>query len=190
MKTAVRRLCPIMIVLFSAAPIFAEPPEKPVGRSVDQRFGTLDPNLEFNPGQGTLGKSRVFATRDAQAPAFQYDDRVRVSKFETREFSQPKTSWLSKLKFWAKDAKTTGDHTVPGLDRVTETKSVTVKEARDQGKIATVRDLPDGDRVYLGPERAKLDRAVDPNKPLPGWAGEKMDPMTLGQVRELLNKNK
>jgi hypothetical protein len=154
-----------------------------------QRFGPTDPNLVFDTRQGALGQGQSFNTRSAQTGSFQFEQKVRPAKYETREFAA-KTSWFSKLKFWAKDARTTGSHEVPNISKVADTKTAAVKEARDARKAAPVRSLPGGDRVYLGPERAKLDRSVDPNKPLPGWTGDKLDTLTLEQIRELLNKNK
>ncbi len=190
MKAAVRNLPLILTALLCAQPLFAEPAEKPVGRTINQRFGKIDQGLVFQADQAMRAGNRAFVTRDAQAPAFQYEDRVRVSKFETREAPVAKSSWLSKLKFWTKEAKTTGDHEVPELRRQPELKTATVKDAREGKKTASVRDLPGGDRTYLGPERAKLDRSIDPNKPLPGWTANKLEPLTLEEVRQLLNKNK
>ena len=176
----------ILLALLAASPLFAEPAEKPAGRSINQRFGSIDQGLVFDPGQGSVGQGRGFSTRNAPSGTFHYDQKVAPSKYETREFA-PKTSWLSRLKFWTKDAST---REYAAASRQAETKSAPVKEARDAGKTMSVRELPGGDRVYLGPERAKLDRAVDPNKPLPGWTGGKLDVLTLEEVRELLNKNK
>jgi hypothetical protein len=178
----------LLLALLAAPTLFAEPAEKPAGRSAAQRFGSIDQSLVFDPGQGSVGQGRTFNARGAQTNTFQYDQKVAPTKYETREFA-PKTSWFSRLKFWTKDASTNG-HEVPNISRQAETKTAAVKDAREAGKTMAVRDLPGGDRVYLGPERAKLDRAVDPNKPLPGWTGNKLETLTLDQVRELLNKNK
>jgi len=186
----VRRPIQLLLVLFAAPALFAEPAEKPVGRTMLQRFGPIDQGLAFDTRQGAVNGGQTFSTRVAQAPLFQYEQHVTPSKFETREAVQPRSSWLSKLKFWAKDANAKPSHEVPNVSQQVGTKTAPVKEARDAGKIAAVRDLPGGDRTYLGPEHAKLDRSVDPTKPLPGWAGGKLDTLTLEQVRELLNKNK
>lgn len=160
-----------------------------MGRTLAQRFGSIDQGLVYNPGESSVGPGKAFNARGAQTNSFQYDQKVAPSKYETREFA-PKTSWFSRLKFWTKDASTSGAHEVPNVSRQADTKTAAVKEARDSGKTMPVRNLPGGDRVYLGPERAKLDRAVDPNKPLPGWTGDKLETLSLEQVRELLNKNK
>jgi hypothetical protein len=185
--------CPLLILpaLFFAPLLSAEPAEKPLGRSQAERFGSpiQQKDLTFNTRQGAVGDGQTYATRSAQTASFNYDQKVSLGKYETREFSQPKTSWLSKLKFWAKDAPV--GHEVPNAGKQFETSSAQVKEARDAGKTMAVRDLSDGGRTYLGPERAKLDKSIDPNKPLPGgWQGEKLEPLSVEQVRELLNKNK
>ncbi len=181
---------PLLLALCAASSLFAEPAEKPLGRTMEQRFGKIDQNLAFDPRQGAVNQGRTIATDSARVATFNYDQKARTSRFETREFAQPKTSWLSKLKFWVKDANVGGGHEIPNVSRQVETKPAGVKGAYDADKAMAVRNLPGGDRTYLGPERAKLDRAVDPNKPLSGWSGDKMEPMTLEQVRELLNKNK
>jgi hypothetical protein len=185
----VRRPFSFLLALFAASPLFAEPAEKPLGRSLAQRFGPMDQNLVFDPRQGAVGQGQTFNARGAQTSTFQFDQKVTPAKFETREFT-PKASWFSRLKFWTKNASPSGAHEVPNISKQVETKTAAVKDARDASKTVAVRDVSDGDRVYLGPERAKLDRAVDPNKPLPGWTGDKLGTLTLEQVRELLNKNK
>lgn len=189
MSALVRRPIPLLLALFAASPLLAEPAEKPVGRSINQRFGSIDQGLVFDPGRGSAKLEKNFNVRGARTDTFQYDQKVAPAKYETREFA-PKTSWFSRLKFWTKEAPSSGAHEVPNVSRQADTKTAAVKDARDAGKTMTVRTLPGGDRIYLGPERAKLDRAVDPNKPLPGWTGTKMETLTLEEVRELLNKNK
>lgn len=185
-----RRTLPFLLALLAAPTLFAASDEKPVGRSLNERFGKFDQNLVFDPQQGAVAQGKSFYTRNAQTTAFQFDQKVAPQKFATREFSQPKSSWLSKLKFWAKDADTKGAHEVPNLSKQAETKSAPVKEARDAGKTVAVRDAAGSERVYLGPERAKLDRSIDPAKPLPAGYSGKLETLTLEQVRELLNKNK
>jgi hypothetical protein len=185
----VRRPSVILLALLTAPWLYAEPAEKPVGRSINQRFGTIDQGLVFDPRQGAVGQGQSFNTRTASLNSFQYEQKVAPSKYDTREFA-PKTSWFSRLKFWTKDANPKSASQVPNISREADTKTAAVKDARDAGKTMPVRGLAGGDRVYLGPERAKLDRSVDPNKPLPGWTGDKLQTLTLEEVRELLNKNK
>jgi hypothetical protein len=190
MCCAVRRPLSLLLALSTAPSLFAEPADKSTGGTLLERTsGQIDQSRVFDPRQGAIGQGQSFNARSAQTSTFQFDQKYSPAKFETREFT-PKTSWFSRLKFWTKDANTRGAHEVPNVNRQAETKTAAVKDARDAGKTVAVRDLPGGDRTYLGPERAKLDRSVDPNKPLPGWTGDKLDTLTLEQVRELLNKNK
>jgi hypothetical protein len=179
----------ILLALVAVPALSAEPAEKPAGRTIQQRFGAIDQALVFDPRQGAVGNGQTFSTRNAPSGEFRYDQKIAPSKYETREFA-PKTSWLSRLKFWTRDANTKGTREIPNANRQAETKTAAVKESRDAGKTMAVRDVPGGDRTYLGPERAKLDRSVDPTKPLPGWTGNKMEVLTLEEVRVLLNKNK
>jgi hypothetical protein len=185
-----RRSFSFLLVLWAAPTLFAADDDKPVGRTLEQRFGKLDQSLVFDPQQGAVGQGKSFYTRNAQSSSFHFDQKVAPTKFATQEYSQPKSSWLSKLKFWAKDANTKGAHEIPNAAKSVETNAASVKDARDAGKTVAVRDASGSSRVYLGPERAKLDRAVDPSKPLPAGYTGKLDTLTLEQVRELLNKNK
>ena len=188
-----RRPVLLLIALSAAVPsLLAEPAEKPAGRSLAQRFGSIEQNknLTFDPGRVSTGQARSFVTVDrVQSLTFHYDQKLLSSSFQTKEF-QSKPSWFSKLKFWSRDANTSGGHEIPNISRQAETKTALVNDSQFANKTAAVRSLPDGDRLYLGPERAKLDRAVDPNKPLPGWTDDKFGTLTLEQIRELLNKNK
>ena len=98
----------ILFALLCSSSLGAEPVEKPAGntdgRTINQRFGSIDQNLAFDASRAANANGHVFTTRNAQAPTFQYDDRVRVSKFETRE-ATVKGSWLNKLKFWKQSGK-------------------------------------------------------------------------------------
>ena len=125
------------------------------------------------------------------------------TKFEAREY-QPKASWLSKLKFWAKDANVKTGREIPNASRQAETKAVPVRMAFDAPKAAPVRDVSDGKRPYLGPESKKLKVAVDP-KTMADWRNNgwsvgnsgtsverygSLKQLSVEDVREILNKNK
>lgn len=204
MNPAVRLRLPLLLALAAAPALFAEPAEKPLGRTLDQRFGKLDQGLVFDPRQGAVGNGQTFSTKSAQAPTFQYDQRTVPGKFETKEFSQSKTSWFSKLKFWSKDANLKTGREIPNVNREAETGTSAVKDAREASRTLAVRDVPGGDRAYLGPESKKLKTAVDP-KTMADWrnGGESvgytgktverysnLKPLSIDDVREILNKNK
>lgn len=188
----VRLLIPATLALVCASAFAAEPEKKPVGRSINQRFNpTIEEqqSLVFDPRQGAAGKGQTFNAGSAQTKSFSFNQRFAPAKYETAGY-QTKKSWFGNFKFGAKSADTRGKSEIPNVNTAAATKTAATNDSSYAGKTAAVRDLPGRDRPYRGPESKKIDRAVDPNKPLPGWTGDKMDVLTLEQIRELLNKNK
>jgi hypothetical protein len=182
----------ILIALVPLSALPAEKAEKPVGRTAHQRFNpTLEEQqaLVFDTRQGATGGGRSFNAGNARVKDFQVNQRFAASKYQTADF-QTRKSWFGNFKFGTKSADTKSASAIPNVNAAAPTKTAATKELSDGGKTAAVRSLPGRDRPYLGPESKKLDRTVDPNKPLPGWTGDKMDTLTLEQIRELLNKNK
>ena len=68
-------------------------------------------------------------------------------------------------------------------------KTASVKEAREVGKVAETRGLPDGKREFLGKEAEKIHKPLDVTT-LPKISNEMRELKTIEDVRELLNKNK
>lgn len=187
-----RSILPALLAL-SCAPLFAaEKEDKPIGRSVHERFASPheNPHLTFDTRQGAVGNGRTFSAGSARTKDFQFNQRFAPVKYQTSEFAQTKKSWFGNFKFGTKSADTRTKSTIPNVDTPAPTSTAETKDARDGGKTAAVRDMPGRDRPYLGPESKKFDRSIDPAKPLPGWAGDKLEVLSLEQVRELLNKNK
>jgi hypothetical protein len=191
-SSRVRRLIPATLALVCASAFGAEPEKKVVGRSAKSRFNpTMEEqqSLVFDTRQGAVGDARSFGAGGVRTKDFQFNQRFAAAKYQTGDF-QAKKSWFGNFKFGTKSVDTRSKSGIPNANAEAPVKTASTKEASDSGKTAAVRDLPGRDRPYLGPESKKLDRAVDPNKPLPGWTGDKLDVLTLEQIRELLNKNK
>lgn len=181
-----------LLALAPLSALAAEKAEKRVGRSAQERFNpTLEQqqSLVFDTRSGAVGDARSFNAGNAQVKGFQFNQRFSPAKYETGDF-QTKKPWFGNFKFGTKSVDTKSKSGIPNMNFAAATKTAAVKDVTDSGKTAAVRDLPGRDRPYLGPESKKIDHAVDPNKPLPGWTGDKMDTLTLEQIRELLNKNK
>lgn len=189
---AVRFLLPALLALTCAPLLAAEKKEKPVGRTLQQRFASPveQQDLVFDTRQGAVGNGRSFDAGTARTKGFHFNQRFAPAKYETAEFSQTKKSWWGNFKFGTKAANTRTKSEVPNANKEAATKTAETREAHDSTKTAAVRDLPGRDRPYLGPERKNLDRSIDPTKPLPGWAGDRLEVLSLEQIRELLNKNK
>lgn len=208
--SAVRFLVLPVCVLVGLPVFAAETEDKPVGRSIAERFGspTKQQELVFDTRQGAVGNGRSFTAGAAHTKDFQFSQRFAPAKYETTEYATKK-SWFGNFRFGSKPADLRTKSDIPNADtaaalKSAPTKSAATKDAREGTKTMAVRDLPDGDRDYLGPERQKLNNAVDP-KTLADWrksgevvvdAGTYVERVTglkqlsVDDVREILNKNK
>jgi len=181
-----------------------------VGRTMQQRFNSSiaeQQALVFDTRSGAAGDARAVEPSGVRTREFPFSQRYNAAKYETGQF-QTKKSWFGNFKFGAKSAKLSAKSEIPNANtaaplKAAPTKAAPTTEARESVKTAAVRDLPDGDRPYLGPERKKLDRPVDPasvanwrdgqakiNGGAPVEQFETLKPLTVEDVREILNKNK
>jgi len=181
-----------------------------LGRTMQQRFNATiaeQQALVFDTRSGAVGDARAVAPSGVRTKDFHFNQRYTPAKYETGQF-QTKKSWFGNFKFGAKSAKLSPRSEIPNANtaaplKAAPMKTAPTKEAPDSTKTAAVRDLPDGDRPYLGPERKKLDRPIDPasvanwrdgqakiNGGAPVEQFETLKPLTVEDVREILNKNK
>lgn len=180
----------LLLIAALAGPVCAAD-EKPLGRSNHERFDKIDQNLVFHPKQGMVGGSnRSFQAEQFQGKGFYTDKKFSPGQFNAKTFGGAKDSVVTQRSFTTKGANAEAKYQVPNSDRSVTTKTSAVKAANGVDKSAATKEAMYADRKYLGPESKKLDRAIDPTKPLPGWAGDRMEVLSLEQIRELLNKNK
>jgi hypothetical protein len=199
-----------LLALACLPAVAADKEDKPLGRTVQQRFNASmaeQQALVFDTRSGAAGDGRSIAAGSAQTKGFQFNQRYSPAKYEAGEF-QTKKSWFGNFKFGSKSAQLSAKSEIPNANaaaplKAAPMKTATTKEAHDSGKTAAVRDLADRDRPYLGPERKKLERPLDPAS-VADWRDgqtvingggpiEKFDslkPLSVEDVRELLNKNK
>src|SRR5687768_1223349 len=143
----------------------------------------------FNPNAASFHPSnRSFGAKSAQSKTFYFKQSYSPKEFQAKSFTGTKNAWMGDFKFSTKEANSRGKFQVPNADRAYTVSDAGTKTARESEKAMNVRALPGGDREYLGPESKRIHKAVDPTKPT-GWEGV-MKPMTIDEVRELLNKNK
>ena len=164
-----------------------------------------DPNKKFDPSRSGVGTARTFGTGGTRTKPFNYDQKVQSNTFLTRMFSRTKSNSASEKDFATGPANTIPKYTIPGT-KIDAQKTMATKSLPAGDKTASTRDLHDGDRTFLGPERKKLGNAIDP-KSLADWrsgGGEtvvygadgsvdkigNLKKLSIDDVRELLNKNK
>jgi hypothetical protein len=158
----------------------------------------------FDVNRAIRGSSHSASTARAQTKEFYFDQKVRLEGYRTRGFWGSKDSTLRDAKFATIDANTRGKYEIPNARKKAETKSAAVKDAREANDTLATRNLPGGDREYLGPESKKVRRAVDPkvlaNSHSGGTSvsstggtvevGGTLRQLSIDDVREILNKNK
>ena len=163
----------------------------------------LDKYKAFDPSRSSVG-GRTYDTSRARVKDFYYEQKARPGAYGTRDFYGSKAAAAADKDFATRNASTQGRYAIPNAGKTAGTKTAPIKEAWDAGKTAATRDLHDGDREYRGPERAKLGQSIDPTK-MGDWrnGGESvvhtgnsvekfstLKPLTVEDIRELLNKNK
>jgi hypothetical protein len=170
---AVRSHLALCLLLTSIASLRAQEQE---GKLVDR---LLRPNMALQSSEQNkkFSADRVGATKHANVKTLYLQKKDNSKTFtNTRDFSaQPYNSWAFNA---------SGNHT----NKISQERKASVKtyattmartpvKLRDADKTEESRDYP-GNRPYL--EQGKSQKSLDRHN----------DPMTIEQVRELLNKNK
>jgi hypothetical protein len=147
-------------------------------------------NLTYDTNQSAFGSRSISTSKVAKTGEF------NTRTFLSREYiSKPyggseKRSWFASLLFPAKSANTSGKYEIPNAGTQYGTKESPTREARDAGKVAGTNAFAQTDLPYL--KRNRFDtsiKAAPPQNKTLGYTGD-LRPMTIDDVRELLNKNK
>jgi len=162
----------------------------------------VDPTKTFDPTRSGVGTARSVATGGARTKEFNFDQKARPGNFLTRAFSGSKSNTAAERSFVTGEAGTRSYNTGEAPD---STKSAATRKLWDGSKIAATRNSSDSTKPFLGPESSKLRNAVDP-KTMADWRSSGVEavsytehtversstfkPLTIEDVRDLLNKNK
>ena len=148
----------------------------------------VDKYKAFNLASAATGSTKSYSTGSAQMKEFNYEQKVTTKSYASRGFWGAKQSALSGQRYATEAARTTGNYEIPNATKKADTKTAATKEARESNKTLATGGLHDGNRQFLGKESKRMNRTVDPNKPV-GWEGD-LKEMSIADLRELLNKNK
>ncbi len=162
----------------------------------------VDPTKTFDPTRSGVGTARSVSTGGARTKDFNFDQKARPGNFLTRAFSGSKANAAAERKFVTSEAGTRNYNTGEAPD---STKSAATRHLWDGSKVAATRNSSDATKPFLGPESSKLKTAVDP-KTMADWRSSGAEavsytnstversstfkPLTIDDVRDLLNKNK
>ena len=148
----------------------------------------VDPEKTFNVGNASTGSTRSFNTGKARVKEFNYEQKITTKSYGARAFWGAKQSAFSDQRFATRAARTTGNYEIPNAAKIADTRTAATKDAREASKTLATRDLPDGNRQYLGKEADKMKKPLDQNARV-GWSGD-LKEMSIEDLRDLLNKNK
>ena len=157
----------------------------------------------FDPNKYTASAVRGYDTKNAPAKGYDAAHQFRVDTYQSKEFYGAKANSAAQRKFATSDADTKGKYLIPNSGKAYGTKTAGTKESWDAHKQNPTRELADGHRPYLGKESQKVHQSVNP-KDLANWhdgqtvtysEGEiekvsTLKPLTIDDVRDLLNKSK
>jgi hypothetical protein len=136
--------------------------------------------------RNTMGSSnRAVTTNSANVKEFSGTQPFSAKNFQSKEYSGSKSSWFGNFKFATKEKETRKFATKDAV-----TKTMAVKDARESGKTMASRDLPGGDRTFLGKEREKLNHAPNEQSLRSFDKSELVQLKSIDDIRELLNKSK
>lgn len=147
-----------------------------------------DPTRTFDPTRSTGAGLRSYNAGAAQTKTFYSDRKTTLRPFGTRDFYGSKVASASERSFTTKDARSTGNYEIPNATRAAETKTMPTGAVHDAGKTASADGFAPGSRTFLGKERDRLNNEVQWDSRA-GWNGS-LQPMTIEDVRNLLNKNR
>lgn len=171
----------------------AVPTPPPAERPLSERLLRPDQSLEYDVRKSSPFRSAPgsYQPGTANVKDFHIGKTANVGAFNTKAFSGANSAWDGRFAYSTKAANTESKRQIPNLQKnlgINSTDAQASKGARESSKSAPIRALPDGKREYLGPESKKLRTPVDQTRQL-GWTGD-LKQLSIGDIREILNKNK
>jgi hypothetical protein len=148
-----------------------------------------DRTLTYYSGEHTVGGVKSFGTSSAKtSSSFNISQKFHPTGYTSKGFNGGKSDWKGDAKFETKAARTEGTRKMLDADKKARTKTASTKDASEGSKVASIHDSQYAKREFLGPESKKVHENTPITKAT-GWKGD-LQPMTIDDVRDLLNKPK
>jgi hypothetical protein len=192
-KSAVRLAIPLLILCLASSSK-GDDLKKPDADQEHRIAKILHPDrtLAYNAGDhtpGETGKSFGGVSHSTKSKGFNFFQKFHPSGYASEKgFKGMKSDWKGDAKFTTKNARTDGKHEILNADKKAATKTAPTKELWDADKKAPAHDSQYAKREFLGPQSKKIHENTPISK-AESWKGD-MQPMTIDQVRDLLNKPK
>ena len=181
----------LLALLGAAASAFGQQQEK----MIDRLLKKPDATLNYDVRKSTFGTDRSFSSKSAPSKEFSGARAFSAKSFNAKSFAGTQKAWMADTKYGTKEADTKGRYQIPNSDKSPALKTVDVKESSDARKTVDTRASPEEGRSFFAKGRSQ-DR-FDMEKGVPsergrtpvGYSGD-LKPMTIDDIRTLLNKNK
>lgn len=199
----VRFTLTVALLVISAAPLLAQQQE-----SRAQQIMKIDPKLEYDLRRSAFHGGRSASSANSKAAhvkEFNFVQKSFGKEFNARTFGGTKEAQVGDRLFSTGKVHPKGKYEFPDATKQADTKAAPTRTAREADRALAVHTLRDGSRQFLGPESKKLNRAVTPEEAADwrkngGQASaysatslekyETLKPLSIDDIRELLNKNK
>ncbi len=154
-----------------------------------------DSKIAYEPQNKTFQDDRTFSgAGKAYVKDYLFDQKVQTKAFSSKEFAGSKDFWAGdfKLSKYAAADPQQRRFIIPNATKTFDTSSADVKNARESGKSVPM-DKYAGNLQFKGRYEDQTNLATDPKATAKGSLQEQRaakTPMSIDQVRALLNKNK
>ena len=181
------------ICLFSlaVAAVHAQEQEADISKKLQTRNVEVARALFQN--KAFLQASPYYGGRSAYINNFYFIDKVRTKDFLSRSFYGADPYWAGNFQYSTANARTSGRNVLVNSTTIVDTKTKETKADRESGKESSARAYP-FNREFLGRGRSQDRFDKEGEKALYGTVplglGGDLHPMTIDEVRALLNKNK
>jgi hypothetical protein len=163
-------------------------------RKLMDRLTRPNVNLAYDTTQSTFGRPAAFGkVKGAKTKDFGGSKAFSSREYVAKAYGdREKRSWISSLFFSTKNANTKGKYEIPNAAEKYDAKTAPTKDAREAAKSMDTTAYAATDLQYL--KRSRFDTSLKEAPPQGGktplgYTGS-LQPMTIDDVRELLNKNK
>ena len=183
---------PLLILCLASSAMASEQAKPGADKDQETRIAKIlhpDRTLAYYSGDHRVGGVKSFGTNSAKSKDFNLSQKFHPNDYASEKgYKGSKSDWKGDVKFATTAARTEGKHEIHNGDKKAPTKGAPTKEDWQSSMKAPAHDSRYAKREFLGPESKKIHENVPLTKQ-DSWKGD-LHPMTIDEVRDLLNKPK
>jgi len=155
---------------------------------------TPNSSLAYAPEKGAFLSGKTFNAGKAYVKDYEYDQKVQTKAFSAKDFSGAKGYWAGNFKLSDSKTPVQDAFVLSSMSKTYATKAEDVKNARESGETSPTRGYA-GNVQFKGRYEDQTELATNAKaKPKSAaWRQEQektKSPLSIDEVRDLLNKNK